>query len=133
MQLTKEQIEQNVAAYRHACETGKIEGIEWENCFSEWKEKSDWLFGFSTLYRLKPKPKLRAWKLEEVPIGALVKGLDENDNSWRSMIVAVDNGYIFLGGYTSTHSRNATFEGALEKWTHSIDHGKTWHPCGVME
>src|SRR5271157_4351377 len=42
-------------------------------------------------YRIKPTPKLRPWKPEEVPVGALMKL-----NSWTRLILGVYEGGILM-------------------------------------
>ncbi len=82
-------------------------------------------------YRIKPEPKLRAWKREEVPIGALFRPISEG-RGWVMQIVGVNwalSGGVriyFEGGFISP-------EKMLEQDEHSTDGGKTWLPCGVLE
>lgn len=68
-------------------------------------------------YRVKPEPKLRPWKPEEVPLGAWMRGIDSDNQRWML-----------------TNSMN---EDRRREWLlhnqHSTDQGKTWLPCGVEE
>jgi hypothetical protein len=76
-------------------------------------------------YRIKPTAKLRAWTADEVPLGAWIKSKHDH---WKSLILEVDKlGKICVYGGTIFR------EAALENHEHSLDGGKTWHPCGVME
>ena len=101
----------------------------WEDCVGD--IHSGHLFD---CYRRKPEPRLRPFKPEEVPVGALVRfktrGQDEN----RAMICAVSGGCITLGfrGVCDLPVQK-NFAGALADLDLSIDGGKTWKPCGVEE
>lgn len=81
-------------------------------------------------FRVKPTPKPRPWKPEEVPHLARIRR-----KSWPgieySTIVGIGEGsieYTTGGGCDSVR-----FDSALEHFTYSTDGGKTWAPCGVME
>jgi hypothetical protein len=71
-----------------------------------------------TEYRIKPTPVLRPWTADEVPLGAQVRSKSYHPDH-RSMIIQSGN--------------SMTREGWLTCYEHSIDCGKTWLPCGVME
>lgn len=81
-------------------------------------------------YRIKPEPKLRPWKPEEVPVGAQIRQKGFNS---RVLIFGVDensgDALIFCSGKIDW----ATAKYLLEKDEHSTDNGKTWKPCGVEE
>jgi len=70
-----------------------------------------------TEYRIKPTPVLRPWTADEVPLGA-----------WMRM--KSDREYRFLISNTESFSGR---EHWLKDFEHSIDGGKTWKECGVME
>ena len=77
-------------------------------------------------YRQKPEPKLRAWKPEEVPLGAWFR-YEGNPECW-CVIFSRDETAI------RTPFNRYTFREALEgTYKHSTDNGVTWHPCGIME
>jgi len=78
-------------------------------------------------YRIKPEKKLRAWKPEEVPIGAIARLVPERKE--RFLIIASLSCTIYIG----LDDKNITYDHALRKYEHSLDHGKTWLPCGVEE
>lgn len=82
-----------------------------------------------TIIRRKPAPKWRAWKAEEVPVGALTRTRkDVNPNNPSRQIIDGENGVVaFLCGCPYQ------MEALLRNREHSIDGGKTWHPCGVLE
>lgn len=97
---------------------------QWFDCTNQ----SDLSFRHSIAeYRIKPEPKMRAWKPEEVPVGAIVK---TNDTGSRWVIIGVNNeGQIAIAGDDEMWSPSWV----LSNYTHSLDHGKTWLPCGVEE
>lgn len=79
-------------------------------------------------WRIKPEPKLRPWKPEEVPVGSLIRQLKRDSEHNRYMLSSVNGDSIHWGqyGYTSLSE-------ALNVCEYSPDHGKTWLPCGVEE
>lgn len=80
-------------------------------------------------YRIKPEKKLRAWKAEEVPVGALVRRMSPRKHFCVAMIVRSCSEEGIEIGQDSAVS----FEDASITREHSIDGGKTWLPCGVLE
>lgn len=79
-------------------------------------------------YRIKPTPTLRPWRPEEVPVGALVRNKQRDSEHNRYLIIAVNGDYVAAGRGMYEHL-NILFNNS----EHSLDHGKTWLPCGVME
>jgi len=74
-----------------------------------------WAWG-DTQYRIKPTVNLRPWTADEVPLGA-------------QMRVKIDRHRFLIGSEANDFNRKQWFENN----EHSIDNGKTWLPCGVME
>ena len=70
-----------------------------------------------TKYRIKPTAKLRPWTADEVPLGAWV--VEEANREIRWLI-------------TNVHDLEFRSD-LLKLYKHSIDGGKTWLPCGVVE
>lgn len=79
-------------------------------------------------YRIRPQPKLRPWKPEEVPLGAQIRSSANRD--LRCLIVASGN-EVFTT--VANKIQHFTFESAFQGGEHSTDGGKTWKPCGVEE
>lgn len=86
-------------------------------------------------YRIKPEPKLRPWKPEEVPVaGFLIRFEKESMISASYLVIARDLQGVIV-------SNTSSYEPCLSKYSHeklltceySTDHGKTWLPCGVLE
>ena len=76
-------------------------------------------------YRIKSTKTLRPWTADEVPLGAFIR---PKQGGWRSLILAVDSDErinVNCGGFPLGF--------ALENHEHSLDGGKTWLPCGVVE
>jgi len=89
-----------------------------------------------TNYRIKPTPKLRPWRPEEVPVGALIRWRPETKHCYdgqRGFDICLIAGIHMYRILTSIHASNYTFDSCLKMHEHSLDHGKTWLPCGVME
>ena len=68
-------------------------------------------------YRIKPTPVLRPWTADEVPLGA-----------WIRFKKVIDDRSVLA--WTSTQRDRDMW---LDEREHSIDGGKTWLPCGVVE
>jgi hypothetical protein len=83
----------------------------------KWKRVTTPRWGWDdTQYRIKPTATLRPWTADEVPLGAQMRR-------------KTDRHRFLIGSVANDGSRNEW----LEHNEHSIDGGKTWHPCGVME
>jgi hypothetical protein len=81
------------------------------------------------IQRIKPEPKLRPWKPEEVPVGALYKW-----NGHVSVILAVCDNALKFVDHEGDINGNFLDRGCISKKSeHSLDGGKTWLPCGVLE
>lgn len=97
------------------------------------KENPDLQFGDFYEYRIKPEPKLRPWKPEEVPVGSLIR----RKHCWPARWVIVCGTASGLGWFGMDGKfifKN--FDSLLsefENYEHSTDGGKTWKPCGVEE
>ena len=81
-------------------------------------------------YRIKPEPKLRPWKPEEVPVGAIIRQKVNPEN--RVLITAVVNGRI-RAGLVGIEICDWGNDWSLANCEHSTDGGKTWKICGVEE
>jgi hypothetical protein len=80
-------------------------------------------------WRPAPTPRLRPWKPEEVPVGALIRS-KKYSTEHRWMIVGWNVATLFT---SNTALGPVDFDDCLSDFEHSLDGGKTWHPCGVME
>lgn len=95
-------------------------------------------FNTGAKWRIKPEPVLRAWRMEEVPVGARFKF-----RSWESACgMILSHTWSSTGGdFTIEFSDPGT--GRINSKTnqemlddgdlHSTDGGKTWNRCGVLE
>ena len=68
-------------------------------------------------YHIKPTPVLRPWTADEVPLGAWMRDVSIQDYRWL----------------IHTSGNDDTRKDWIANYEHSIDNGKTWLPCGVME
>jgi len=139
VKLTPEQIEENLACYRQAMETGSLDGIKLvafksgESYLSgNWADKAIDIFSTTSVYRRKPKPTLRPWKPEEVPVGALFKTREEGPYVISCMNANRD-GILFIGRNQVIQIFSLTGLSSSPPCLHSLDYGKTWLPCGVVE
>lgn len=80
----------------------------------------------SYTYRIKPTATLRPWTADEVPLGCILKA--KSTNSVWLLIGRNNAGEILISG-----DKYRSPEWLLAEYEHSIDGGKTWLPCGVVE
>lgn len=81
-------------------------------------------------WRPAPTPRLRPRNPEEVPVGALWR---DADGSVYLILARVPDGIVMAtcdGKGVSTYDIDVI---AGDGTSHSLDGGKTWHPCGVQE
>lgn len=77
-------------------------------------------------FRIKPEPKYRPWKPEEVPVGAQIRIITAG---LRGIITSVSSVHSsMLVGQTDFKIANLHMDAEV-----STDNGKTWSPCGVLE
>ena len=86
-------------------------------------------------FRLAPEPtakRYRPWKPEEVPVGAQIRHAHWDGGMYgRFTIIGVNArsiGWVCVSGFGNTTLAEAAKDSG---YTHSIDNGKTWLPCGV--
>lgn len=79
-------------------------------------------------YRIKPQHTLRPWKPEEVPVGCLIRSKTPDSPHNKYVIISLNGNHVSfgIGGWKYMYS-------LLKDHEHSLDHGKTWLPCGVVE
>ena len=92
--------------------------VQYEVPNKEWitTDQPAWNF-ISYNYRIKPTATLRPWTADEVPLGA-----------WIRFKKVIDDRSILA--WTSNQADRDMW---LDEREHSIDGGKTWLPCGVVE
>lgn len=86
-------------------------------------------------YRIKPEPKFRPWRPEEVPIGAQLRNMASG--SYRALILAVNCDGDVLAVNNNPAKISSVVGEDLESLSlfreHSTDGGTTWKGCGVYE
>lgn len=102
--------------YRHARSDG-------------WQDIDDPSFAIDCEYRIKPEPKLRPWRPEEVPVGAWLRRKMPPTGYHVWLIVGVS---ASSGDVAFSQDSHRSLEEILN-YEHSTDNGATWRPCGVME
>ena len=114
------------------------DGKGWRDCSDEhYPNTSFELWALERgCYRIKPTPQLRPWKPEEVPVGALIHFDEDDSKKLPSIIldVSTDGKVTFCakGSIMTIELESMIMKGWLH-CEHSLDHGKTWLPCGVEE
>lgn len=78
-------------------------------------------------YRIRPEPKLRPWKMDEVPVGALVKG-KTTGSVWMLCGASADGNY-----YVSSSDQPFSPELLFHNYEWRYHHETEWKPCGVKE
>lgn len=100
------------------------EPLKWEDFLGENPDftSSQWR------WRIKPTPTLRPWRPEEVPVGICISVVD-----CKSAMQIVEN--MGVNGVNVVRfgkiERMSLVE--LKDFNYSLDYGKTWLPCGVVE
>ena len=96
-------------------------GKQWnpkESLKPDWSDIDEPCWDFDNCYyRIKPTPTFRPWTADEVPLGMQARIREYPKTRW-------------LIDRTSSEENRKDW---CEKYEHSIDGGKTWLPCGVME
>ena len=111
-----------------------------DNTFCNLFASTDEEVGYT--YRIKPESRLRPWKPEEVPVGALLRR--KFNPKREAVIVGVSvSGFAphvklcgNLDASVSEHLKDLfTYHGGHngDMMEYSLDNGKTWLPCGVEE
>jgi len=100
----------------------------------EWRDTETPQWSEFTEYRIKPEPKLRPWKREEVPVGALIRSNTALVGCQypRVILGVTSRGTVQFPGDDNV-IRSDDLQECFDLREHSIDGGKTWLPCGVME
>jgi hypothetical protein len=111
-------IEQTIEAIRvmQAYVDGKEVEFKWMSMDWNSTDKTEWNWSAYD-YRIKPTATLRPWTADEVPLGAWIRFKDKPQDR-------------HLLGWVSGQADRDMW---LDEREHSIDNGKTWLPCGVME
>lgn len=132
MAFTEEQIKENLKALERVYRTKSLEGIQFST-----DEGKTWTLehriGPIFLYRIKPEPKLRPWRPEEVPVGAFFKLKLSSPNCWIRIPLLVNSEGIWFFHTAETKPLNYVFDEIMREYLYTVDGGKTWLPCGVQE
>ena len=83
-------------------------------------------------YRIKPAPKFRAWNKNDVQVGALIK---KTDFTPQIILGCDDMGVQLIWGFNMDGINGKIHYHKLldSGYSHSLDNGKTWLPCGIQE
>lgn len=106
---------------------------EWEAIIGEIKFNAN-----PELYRIKPEPKMRPWKLEEIPIGAIARRKTCKDLGERiaQVIIAADITNITENipcAIMHFETKNQVItENLLTHWEWKYAHETRWNPCGIV-
>jgi hypothetical protein len=101
--------------------------VEYKHRFGEWitTGKEGFSFDGEGEYRIKPEPKLRPWKPEEVPVGGVIRR--KSDGS-RMLIINVFQSGVHVGDSTTP----VGFDSLLKNFERFAGFGEC-QPCGVQE
>jgi hypothetical protein len=93
-----------------------------------------WNWGNDTkMYRIKPTATLRPWTTDEVPLDCWIRMIvGDNRYKWKPVTVQ-PLGVITIPADIGYSLKLNTWQFLATEYEHSIDNGKTWLPCGVME
>lgn len=92
-----------------------------------WSDFDHPTFSEDRCYRIKPEPKLRAWKRDEVPLDAFFR--NKNCDAWfRITSIGIDSFCVLS---FNEGARECSFRDLINTSEYSTDGGKTWKACGV--
>ncbi len=134
MKLTPEQIEENLACYKQAMETGNLNGIQYyDDIRDEWGYKAITdTFHPTSVYRRKPTPTLRPWKPEEVPLGATIRL--RGGPLWMGTITGRDSTSVCVATTWFPYGELKEIgEHTLDPWAVIANGTARWIPCGVED
>lgn len=96
-----------------------------------WYECNDPIFSARpSEYRIKPEPKLRPWRQEEVPVGAIIR--QKGCEGYCSLILGTTpKGVDTLSSVREYITRY--FQDALDRFEWSKSTTGPWLPCGVED
>lgn len=106
--------------------------IEYKDTLGKWKCVD--FFNFQDYaetheLRIKPEPRLRPWKEEEVPVGAIIRGV--TSGSTASTILSTSKGKLYFTDGRGEITWNFLDAGMMGS-EYSTDFGKTWQSCGIL-
>ena len=132
----KPQEESEAAKFRALWEQGKKVEFSFDNgqswlpiCYLFLNIDNNAYLDKNYVFRLAQEPILRPWKPEEVPVGALIR--TKSCCNYPSLILCVNVEAITISNFNPVQLK-VRLEN-LTEYEHSLDHGVTWLPCGVME
>jgi hypothetical protein len=96
-------------------------GYQWETALKNGSLE----FGLDSEYRIKPEPKLRPWKPEEVPVGGVIRR--KSDGS-RMLIINVFQSGVHVGDSIAP----VGFDSLLKNFERFAGFGEC-QPCGIQE
>ncbi len=116
------------------CEYTDTEGKSWRSYpSSKYREAVIATSETFSKYRRKPaQPKLRPWRPEEVPVGALLAWDHTAKEATYLICTAFIDSVIFIKGNAEVQKYTLQYL-TDSKASYSLDHGKTWLPCGILE
>lgn len=134
MQLLNDvQIVSSLKAYELAMRSDNKSIQVWVDARAVWRHMEEHEpFNPRSIYRVRPTPKLRPWKAEEVPLDAWFCRKDNPDAWFRisSRWAAKNSTHVYL---RFEDSMNVPLGIVMDQYLHSTDKGATWSPCGIME
>ena len=123
MKTTEEKITV-MEAYKQGKKIECFSNDGWDDWIIKSEPSWDWLHND---YRIKKAPELRAWKFFEIPVGCAIR--IKNNPDIKGVILRSGDNYVT----SSIGNQQFNVDYLAKDYEHSIDFGKTWHPCGVME
>lgn len=107
-----------------------LPNCEWDQWIPASEPNWDWQ---NIDYRITTGPKLRPWDPLEVPVGARYRAIGMVNHC--AIITGFTPRVITSSCFDAGNRDNGQIEFSemLAGYEHSIDNGKTWQPCGVLE
>jgi len=122
--MTEQEIQDSVKAFEHAVRTGRLEDLQYAvvtpSNKADWSTKSSFDFDCRIKFRIKPSPKYRPYKIEEVKVGTVIR----NKMTKEEVLILSKNNYsisIINNIFYSLENLFSFFE--------NLD----GTPCGILE
>ena len=129
--MTREQAKSLIPIITAFANGGNVQVL---SCTGKWVSEEYYTFDSPpNVYRIKPEPKLRAWKSAELPqVQILLRQSISRGLSWSWTVLAIQHDGLVIADNKSG-VRGIYWDALLERYEHSTDNGVTWNPCGILE
>lgn len=125
-----------VIQYFCQCSSCRMSGQRFNNEPGQWVDEGTSHFApisawDGKFHRIKPEPKYREWTPDEVLVGAVVSWVkDQDKRDFQHMIISKSDTQFCICRMAGDIIKYEIKD--LKGAFYTLDHGKTWLPCGVL-